>query len=74
MRITWAHSVGVLLLEDDKKPGGKKPGGKKPGGKKLFAVLRTEEGIQDVKYECDVEYVRLWAAYMKQIHKWMKIV
>ena len=69
MRINWAHSVGVLLLEDDKKPGGKKP-----GGKKLFAVLRTEEGIQDVQYECDVEYGRLWAAYMKQIHKWMKIV
>ena len=46
--------------------------GKKPGRKKLFAVLRTEEGIQDVKYECDVECVRLWAAYVKQIHKWMK--
>ena len=79
MRINWARSVGVLLLEDDKKPGdkkpgGKKPGGKKPGGKQSFAVLGTEEGIQDVKYECDVEYVRLWAAYMKQIHKWMKII
>ena len=74
MKCNWAHSVGVLLLEDDKKPGGKKPGGKKPGGKKLFAVLRTKEGIQDVQYERDVEYGRLWAAYMKQIHKWMKIV
>ena len=63
----WAHSVGVLLLEDDNKPGGKKP-----GGKKLFAVLRTENGIQDVKYECGVEYGRLWAAYIKQTHKWMQ--
>ena len=55
----WAHSVGVLPLKDDKKPGGKKPGGKKPGGKKSFAVLRTDNRIQDVEYDCDVEYGRL---------------